>query len=233
MGGENAIALNLIYALKILDTKMVYADVMNTPRQHLCVGVFSLVLSLFFVYVLEIAWSTAFARVSFILLFFTLLIGPIIRLKVFHASTSSLQAPLRWRGELGIWFTITALLHFAFAMSRPFIGWSILSSLGGGVHGGGFGLANLLGYIALVFAILLAVTSFNKVIRFLGLESWKWLQNFTYVVFYLVVGHLLYFQFFSTRANPDWFGYMSIVMALVIVIVQIAAFVEVVVGKRG
>lgn len=211
---------------------MPYADVMNTPYKHVAIGLVSFAVVLAFVYGLGIAWSTSFARVSFLLLVITLLIGPIIRLRLFHTSTSALQAPLSWRGELGIWFFITALCHALFAMNRPFIGWSLLASLGGGVNGGGFGLANLLGHIALLLSLVLAATSFNGVIKWLGLESWKWLQNFTYVVFYLVLGHLLYFQFFSSRADPDWFGYLSLGLVLLVVILEAVAFVEVVVKKR-
>jgi len=201
-------------------------DVRNTLKQHLIVGASSLGLAFLLNSFLGIRWSTSFARTSFLLLFLTLIIGPIMRLRKPEEASSPLKTPWSWRGELGIWFTITGLFHFFFAMNG-FINWSLMKSLGGGIGGGGLGLANLLGYIALFWALLLTATSFNKVIKFLGVDSWKWLQSHAYVIFYLVAGHLIYFQFFSTYGGgPDWFGYTSIAMIITVVILQTAGFVN-------
>ncbi|MEF8847428.1 MAG: hypothetical protein V5A57_03320 [Candidatus Paceibacterota bacterium] len=201
-------------------------DVRNTIKQHLIVGVFSLGLVVFLNKISGVDWSTAFGRVSFLLIFLTLIIGPIMRLKKPGRASTPLKTPWSWRGELGIWFTITALLHFFFAMSG-FINWNFMKSLGGGIGGGGLGLANLLGYVALFWSLLLALTSFNKVIKFLGVDSWKWLQSHAYVIFYLVAGHLLYFQFFSTYGEgPDLFGYAAVVMIVTVVVLQMAGFLK-------
>jgi len=149
-----------------------------------------------------------------------------MKLRKPKVASTPLKIPWSWRGELGIWFTIASLVHFYFAMSgRP--QWNLMKALGGGVGGGGYGLANLLGLIALVWAIILTITSFRKVIEFLGVESWKWLHTFTYVIFYLVTAHLIYFQFFSTYGGgPDWFGYSSLVMSVVIILLQFCAFTK-------
>ncbi len=206
---------------------MAYIDVKNTLEKHLCVGLFSIGLAFIINYLFGVGWSTSFARVSFFLLFLVLLIGPIMRLIKPKKEFSTFKRPWTWRGELGIWFVITGLLHFYFAMSKGFINWSFMKALGGGIGGGGLGLANLLGLVALFFSLILAITSFNKIIKFLGFESWKWVQSFTYVVFYLVVGHLIYFQFFTTHGSgPDWFGYVSIIMFFIILILQISACVK-------
>ncbi len=206
---------------------MAYIDVKNTLGKHICVGLFSIGLAVIINYLFSVGWSTSFARVSFFLLFLVLLIGPIMRLKKSKNLFSVFKNPWTWRGELGIWFVITGLLHFYFAMSKGFINWNFMNALGGGIGGGGLGLANLIGLVALVLSLVLAVTSFNKVIKFLGIESWKWIQSFTYVVFYLVVGHLIYFQFFTTHGSgPDWFGYTSIIMFFIILILQILACVK-------
>src|SRR3989344_4013599 len=104
-------------------------DARNTLRQHIIVGVFSFALVLIFRFLIDIQWSTSFGRVSFILLSLVLLIGPVMKIiKPTHIS-SPLENPWSWRGELGIWFTITALIHFFIILSgRPF---SELIKIGG------------------------------------------------------------------------------------------------------
>jgi len=201
-------------------------DTKNTLVNHLIVGVFSLAVAFLIKYAAGTSWSVSFARVSFLLLFLTLIIGPIMRLVKPSKLFTPLKTPWTWRGELGIWFTITGLAHFYFVMSgRP--GWNLLKVLGGFFGGGGYGLANLLGLIALILAIILSITSFHKIIMSLGIESWKWLQNFAYVIFYLVVLHALYFQFFSTYGKgPDMFGYSMITMGVIVIVLQTAGFIK-------
>lgn len=209
-------------------------DAKNTFTQHTIVGIFSLGLVFIFRFLLNIHWSTSFSRTSFILLFLLLIIGPIMKLKKPAIVSSPLKTPWTWRGELGIWFFLTALAHSYFIMSgRP--NWSLIKVLGGGIGGGGYGFANFLGLIALFWAFVLAATSFGKIIGFLGIESWKWLHSFTYVIFYLVTGHLIYFQFFSTygEVGPDWFGWMALIMAILVIILQLSAFIKTVVKHRG
>lgn len=95
------------------------------------------------------------------------------------------------------------------------------------IGGSGYSLANLVGLVALVWAVFLAVTSFNRVITFLGLNIWKWVHSFTYTAFYLTVAHIVYFQFFSTyggEVGPDWFGYMMAIMTAIVVALQFIAF---------
>ena len=196
-------------------------DAVNTPIQHTIVGIFTAVLMLIMGLVLKVPWSTALGRVSFILLFLALLIGPVMKLKKPSHVSSPLKSPWGWRGELGIWFALTGLIHFiVILLDRPF---SELIKIGGS----GYALANLLGLVALVWALILTIASFGKVIRFLGVDSWKWLHSFSYVVFYLVSAHFIYFQFFSTygEVGPDWFGYLAVSMVIVIIILQLTAFV--------
>ena len=78
-----------------------------------------------------------------------------------------------------------------------------------------------------VYPGLITITSFGKIISFLGVSLWKWLHSFTYVVFYLVFGHFIYFQFFSTygEIGPDWFGYTSVAMTIIVVILQLVAVI--------
>jgi DMSO/TMAO reductase YedYZ heme-binding membrane subunit len=136
--------------------------------------------------------------------------------------------PGSWRGEAGIWFAITGLTHFIIVVVNR--GFSNLIKIGGG----GFGLANLIALVALVWAIILTITSFGKVIVFLGAEAWKWINSFTYVIFYLIFAHLIYFQFFSTYGDigPDWFGYLAVIMAATVLILQATAFIKTVLRNR-
>ncbi len=207
-------------------------DAKNTLVQHIVVGFFTLLLAFGFHYLLSIRWSTAFARVSFILLFLTLIIGPVTKLKKPSRVFSPLQLPWSWRSELGIWFTISSLLHFYFVMGgRP--QWNLVKALGGGVGGGGYGLANFIGLLALIWSLILTATSFGKVIKALGIDSWRWLHSFTYVIFYLVSSHLVYFQFFSTYGGgPDRFGYASILMMVLVITLQTGAFLKTVLSEK-
>jgi methionine sulfoxide reductase heme-binding subunit len=207
-------------------------DAKNTWFQHLVVGFFSLALVFGLNRFFDLRLSTAFARVSFLLLFLTLIIGPITKLKKPSVVSSPLKLPWSWRSELGIWFAVFSLAHFYFAMSgRP--KWNFLAALGGGIGGEGYGLANLLGFIALFWTLILAATSFGKVIKWLGVKSWKWLHSMTYVVFYLVAAHTFYFQFFSKyRGGPDWFGWPAVVMTAIVVLLQLSAFAEAVIAQR-
>ena len=203
-------------------------DTKNTTIQHLIVGIFTLALIAVFKFLLDVPWSTSFGRISFILLFLTLLIGPIMRLKKPTENSSPLTTPWCWRGELGIWFALTALAHFIIVLvGRPFA--SLIK-----IGGSGFGLANLLGLIALIWALLLTTTSFNKIILFIGIGAWKWLHSLTYVIFYLVAGHFVYFQFFSTHGEigPDWFGYIAVVMAMITIVLQLIAFIVAITKHR-
>ncbi|MCR4323577.1 MAG: ferric reductase-like transmembrane domain-containing protein [Nanoarchaeota archaeon] len=203
-------------------------DARNTFRQHLIVGIFSLGLVCFFHYFLDVSWTVSFARVSFILLFLVLIIGPIMRLKKPTESSTPFLTPWSWRGELGIWFTLMALVHFIILLTGRSL--SSMIKLGGE----GYGLTNLLGLIALFWALILTATSFGKVIVFLGIDLWKWLHSLTHVVFYLVSGHFIYFQFFSTYGgrSPDWFGYLAVAMVIIVVVLQLIALLLMITKHR-
>src|SRR3989339_1975983 len=78
-----------------------------------------------------------------------------------------------WRREMGIWFALLALSHFIrvrdYAALEP-----------------GIELPRLLGLIALFWTLILAATSSDRAVNFLGPSSWKWLHVMAYVIFYLV-----------------------------------------------
>jgi sulfoxide reductase heme-binding subunit YedZ len=197
-------------------------DVKNTFTQHCVVGISSILSILILKFILMTTWSQALSRTSVFLLFLVLIIGPLAKLIKPAEGSNTLMMPGSWRGELGIWFAIVALSHFILVLNN--IGFPSLIKIGGS----GFALANLLGLIALIWALILTITSFRKVIVFLGASSWKWINSFVYVIFYLVIAHLVYFQFFSTygEIGPDWFGYVAVAMAIIVIVLEAIAFVK-------
>ncbi len=207
-------------------------DTKNRPIQHILTGLFSLLLVLIFNQLFDVSLSSSFARTSFILLFFTLIIGPLIELKPGKIS-GSLKAPWFWRSEMGIWFAITGLIHF-FIASEFLTDISSLISIGGD----GYSLSNFLGLVALIWAVILALTSNKKAVLLLRRKHWKKLHSLTYVVFYLVVAHTIYFQFFSefgveNLGRPDFFGYLTLFLTLIVLILQISSFLESLLKERS
>ncbi|MFT7183851.1 MAG: sulfoxide reductase heme-binding subunit YedZ [Oceanicoccus sp.] len=204
-------------------------DGYNTLKQHLIVGITTIILIGLSFQFTDASLAASFARVSFLLLFATMCIGPIVKLKSPKKGTPPLMHPWTWRGELGIWFTITAFMHFlVLAFDRP-----ITSFIE--VGGGGYALANLLGAIALFWALILSATSCSKAIRMLGFSSWKWVQSFAYLIFYLSSCHYIYFQFFSTYGDnpgPNWFGYVAMTMTLLVILLEFAAFFSVIKSQK-
>ncbi len=197
-------------------------DIKNSPSKHFIVGSFSLLLVFIMHFLFNVEWTTSFARIAFMLLFIILIIGPLVRIKVPSKKMSPMINPWSWRGELGIWFTIMALAHFILLLIEQPL--TELIKMGGS----GYSLTNFIGLIALIISIILSFASFGKVIKFLGVISWKLLHTLTYVVFYLVASHLVYFQFFSSygEVGPDWFGWVSASAMSLVVILQIIAFVK-------
>lgn len=142
------------------------------------------------------AWNRAFADVSFLLLFLTLLIGPLSKINhYFHRY-------IPWRRELGIWCTVTALFHvyvlfdgwFQWELIRLIIG--VNQDSGRLTFDPGFTLANLLGLISLVYLLLLTFISNKKAIRILGKQAWDYLQQKSGTLYILTVTHIAFFLFF-------------------------------------
>ncbi len=139
----------------------------------------------------------AFGGGSFFLLWFAVFIGPLARIfPVFNRILS-------FRREAGVWFFLIALVH-GYLILDGWVRWNVWEFFGYQYVAeletylrveSGFGLANFTGLIALIFALTLAATSFDRAVNFFGVASWKWLHMFAYVVFYLAVIHVVYFAF--------------------------------------
>ncbi len=59
----------------------------------------------------------------------------------------------------------------------------------------GFGMANILGLLAVLMALPLMATSADWATRKLGGSSWKFLLRGAYTIFYLVALHTAYFLY--------------------------------------
>ena len=178
---------------------------------------------------------------ALVLLLVTMAIGPLARL--WRAAGRLLP----WRRELGIWFAVVASVHTLLILDGwarwtvlGFFGYEFVPQLGRMARmEPGFGLSNLIGVVALVWALALAATSSDLALRRLGPSAWKWLHNGAYVVFWTVVLHVSYFLFLHYTASfhkqpppPDWFRAPFLVAALTIVALQVAAFTSTVRARR-
>jgi len=193
------------------------------------------------------AWSPdmrlwkAFGAASFFLLWFAVFIGPAA------VVCAPLNRLLSFRREAGVWFFLIALVHGYLVLDGwvrwgvwEFFGYEYIPQLDMYLRvESGFGLANFTGLIALILAMVLAATSFDRAVNFLGVSSWKWLHIFSYVVFYLTVIHVVYFAFIHftpslqrvvmempTNYPENPLRYYYLVAMLSVVLMQVWAFVK-------
>lgn len=178
---------------------------------------------------------------SLVLLLVTMSIGPLGRL------WRPARRLLGWRRELGIWFALVAAVHVVLILDGwarwtvlGFFGFEFVPQLGRVARmEPGFGLSNLIGAVAMVWALALAATSSDWAMRRLGPSAWKWLHNGAYVVFWAVVLHVAYFLYLHYTASfhkqippPDWFRLPFAVASGSVVALQLAAFVATVRTRR-
>lgn len=179
-------------------------------------------------------WKS-FGDAALVLLIVTLVIGPSARLSRPWARL------LPWRRETGIWFGILAAVHTLLILNgwarwsvAGFFGYEMIPELGRMVRmEPGFGLANLLGLIAMFWTLLLVATSSDRATRGLGMSAWRWLHYGVQVIFYLVVAHTAYFLFIhytlSFHKPPvpaDWFRVPFLGLSGAVMAIQTAAFVK-------
>lgn len=179
---------------------------------------------------------------SLILLIATLALGPAARL------WTAAKRVLPWRREVGIWFALMAAAHTIlilngwarWSLSR-FLGYEFVAQLGREARmEPGFGLANLVGLVALIWALILMATSTDFAVRRLGPASWKWLHNSAGVIFYLVLLHVGYFlflhytqSFHRNVPDPDWFRLPFLLLGMGIIGLRAAAFLHLVRHRRS
>lgn len=170
-------------------------------------------------------WNRAFADASFVLLVAAMIIGPAVRLR------SALSRIIPWRRELGIYAVGLGAIHVLIILDG-WIGWEIPRIVGLLVHPDlgayvmaehGFGLANVLGIVALVYGAMLVTISNEYAVRRLGGSVWKFIQRGTYVLWALVVLHTAYFLFMHflhfhrplPELNPLQWPFIGLVLGVI------------------
>lgn len=175
----------------------------------------------------------AFGDSGLLLLIVTMSLGPIARI------WRPLARLLPLRRAMGIWFAVTAALHTLLILNGwarwsflRFMGFEYVDQLGRWARmEPGFGLANLIGAIAMVWGIALALTSNDRSVKKLGARGWKWLHNAAHVVFYLVALHTAYFLFMHYTASfhrlpppPNPLRWPIMILMLAVIATQLIAF---------
>ncbi len=184
----------------------------------------------------------AFGDSSFVFLAATLAIGPLTRLFAFAARA------LPWRREVGIWFAVLALVHGVLILNG-WVTWDMLRFLGYEYipeaeryvrMESGFGLANIMGVIALFWALVLLATSSDRAVNYLGISSWKWLHTGAYLTFYLTAVHSGFFLFMYYTVSfhrpvpaPNWYRFYFLATVVAVLLLQIAAFVRTIRSQRS
>lgn len=179
---------------------------------------------------------------AIVLLFASLALGPASRLSSFAAKA------LPWRRQVGVWAGLAAVTHSLLVINgwarwsvRRFLGYEFVPQLGREVRlEPGFGLANLIGLVAVAWLLALLATSSDRAVRLLGPRAWKWLHGGSHVVFYLAVLHSGYFLFLHYTASfhravppENWFRFPLLVLAVAVLVLQWAAFGRTVLRRRA
>jgi sulfoxide reductase heme-binding subunit YedZ len=107
-------------------------------------------------------WNRAVGDMSFVLIATSMAIGPLFRL------ITKVRGLIAWRRELGIYGVLLAIVHLIIILVG-WVEWDFIQIFGCQFHPAGFyvmiqhgfGLANVIGLIALVYGIVLALTSSN------------------------------------------------------------------------
>lgn len=142
-------------------------------------------------------WNRAFGDASVVLIALVMALGPLSRL--WRRATVTLA----WRRELGIWGFLAGLVHSAFILFgwvslewQRLFGFEFYPQLNVYVmFDKGFGLGNVIGILALLYGLVLALTSNDISQRWLGLPIWKYVQQGAYILWALIVAHTVYFLF--------------------------------------
>lgn len=180
-------------------------------------------------------WNRALADTSLVLVALAVATGPLARLWPAAARL------LPWRREAGIYGVILAFAHTAIILDG-WVEWDLTRLFGYQLNQvtdqyvmvqHGFGLANVVGILALVYGLMLGLTSNNRSQRFLGASTWKVLQQGAYVLWVLVAVHTAYFMYLHFQdfhrevPPPNWAQWPFLGLLLTVAIVRNAAFFKI------
>lgn len=179
-------------------------------------------------------WNRAVGDASFLLIAISMLIGPLSRLY------KKIIFFVPWRRELGIYGVILALIHVGIILAG-WVSWDLLRLIGYVIHPQtqnyvmlehGFGLSNIIGIIAIIYGLILAIASSNWSQRLLGSSVWKFLHQSAYVLWMLIVIHtgyflFIHFQHFHTRIpDPNWAQIPFLIIVILVISLQLFAFIK-------
>ena len=92
---------------------------------------------------------------------------------------------------------------------------------------GWHGISIILGSLAFLGLLLLALTSFNYSVKFLGSTLWKNIHRFVYIIFILSVVHIIIFRFVPQRPwMEDYLFYSLIILIILVIIFQFIGFIK-------
>jgi sulfoxide reductase heme-binding subunit YedZ len=218
----------------------------NIFSRHLIIGLIAVSFTFIF-WLAHFEWEAdmrlwrSFGDSGYTLLFITLIIGPLGKL---WPRTNFL---IPWRREVGIWFAVLAVTHGLLIANgwanwdvAKFFGYEFIPQLGRIARlEPGFGLANTMGFVAFLWISILALTSSDRAMRWLGASSWKWMHTGSNIVFYLVAIHTSYFLFihytesFHKSVPPQSiFVIPFVVMSIAVLVLQISSYIKVVKSKN-
>lgn len=186
-------------------------------------------------------WNRAVGDMSLVLVALSLAIGPLARLwKAFRPA-------IPWRREIGIYGVLLGVIHTVIILNG-WVEWNLIRLFGYELHPvtglyvmlqHGFGLANVIGIVALLYGIVLALVSNDWSQRFLSGSVWKFLQQGAYVLWMLIIIHTAYFlylhfqDFHRKVPDPNWAQIPFAGLVLLVTLLQLAAFVKTWRTKRG
>jgi len=169
-------------------------------------------------------WNRIFADTGFALLCLTLMIGPAARfLPIFNPL-------LPWRRELGIAFLVAAVLHVLIYADG--IEWNLLKffvDTEGHHHPvllqNAYAVANWIGVVALLYGIILALTSNNFSQQLLG-KGWKFLQQQSYTLFILLVLHTGVLLYLAMQSGYGVFRPVFWSLTILTITLQFAGYIQ-------
>lgn len=197
----------------------------NTLVHHLAVAIGSVLVALLLL-ALGYRVGRVMAAIPYFLLFLVMLIGPAVRIWPSISDWAEGSFPVNWRAELGIWFAIWSVVHVLFVWSAR--DWDVLGYLRD-MSPWAFGA-----FVAVIIAIVLAFTSNTPALKFLGPRAWKWHQSHgSYVILWLTLVHIYdraYLRPLGDVGFPstDPLHWVYLIMAIIVVILHLAAFVKIV-----
>lgn len=179
-------------------------------------------------------WNRAIGDMSVVLIALSMALGPLARL------WDRFKVAIPWRRELGIYGVVLAFVHTAIILNG-WVEWDLILLFGYVLHPQtgryvmfqhGFGLSNIIGIIALVYGLVLALSSNNRSQKLLSGSVWKFLQQSAYVLWMLIVVHTAYFlylhfqDFHRNTPDPNWAQIPFAVLVGLITLLQLAAFLK-------